>query len=48
MVRVAGGDWAGNTFAADGCPGTCADLVNNDPAAFVEAYFDIASIKVYE
>ncbi|KAG8994775.1 hypothetical protein FRB94_012562 [Tulasnella sp. JGI-2019a] len=43
------GDWAG----ADGvypatCPSTCVDYVNSEPAAFKDAYWDIASLKVYE
>ncbi|KAH8798684.1 endo-1,3(4)-beta-glucanase-like protein [Flagelloscypha sp. PMI_526] len=42
------GDWAGNTFNANGCSGTCVDLVDNHPEAFTKAYFDIASINVYE
>lgn len=25
----------------------CADYVNNNPAAFVNAYFDFASINIY-
>ncbi|TEB24541.1 endo-1,3(4)-beta-glucanase [Coprinellus micaceus] len=41
------GDWAGNTFGIDGCPGNCVDLVNNSPEAFQNAYFDFASMRVY-
>ncbi|KAI4520547.1 glycoside hydrolase family 16 protein [Schizophyllum commune Loenen D] len=41
------GDWAGSTFNNDGCPGSCIDLANNNPSAFGEAYFDIASIDLY-
>ncbi|KAK7047373.1 hypothetical protein VNI00_006604 [Paramarasmius palmivorus] len=44
------GDWAGQDaiFSNAGCPGTCVDYVNNNPAAFAEAYFDFASAKVYQ
>ncbi|CAE6430305.1 unnamed protein product [Rhizoctonia solani] len=43
------GDWAGQdpVFAAAGCPGTCIDYVNGNPASFKKAYWDIASLKVY-
>ncbi|KAG8994753.1 hypothetical protein FRB94_012586 [Tulasnella sp. JGI-2019a] len=41
------GDWAGNVYPST-CPSTCIDHVNNDPAAFVDAYWDIASVKVFE
>ncbi|KAF8646280.1 hypothetical protein AX16_007289 [Volvariella volvacea WC 439] len=42
------GDWAGNVYGQSGCPGTCVDYVNNNPGAFRNAYFDIASVRVYE
>lgn len=42
------GDWAGNAYTGTGCPSTCVDYVNNNPAAFTGAYFDIGSIRVYE
>ncbi|KII90462.1 glycoside hydrolase family 16 protein [Plicaturopsis crispa FD-325 SS-3] len=42
------GDWAGNVFNQDGCPGTCVDYVNANPAAFVNAYFEFASLNIYE
>ncbi|KAG9122211.1 hypothetical protein FRC07_001509, partial [Ceratobasidium sp. 392] len=43
------GDWAGqaDVYRMSGCPGTCIDYVNNNPAAFKDAYWDIASLKVY-
>ncbi|RXW14481.1 hypothetical protein EST38_g11372 [Candolleomyces aberdarensis] len=41
------GDWAGSVFGQSGCPGNCVDLVNNNPAAFKEAYFDFAAMRVY-
>ncbi|KAG8722106.1 hypothetical protein FRC09_006809 [Ceratobasidium sp. 395] len=43
------GDWAGQNsiFQGAGCPGTCVDFVNNNPAAFKDAYWDIASLKIY-
>ncbi|KAG9100553.1 hypothetical protein FRC06_003969 [Ceratobasidium sp. 370] len=44
------GDWAGNTdvYAGSGCPSTCVDYVNNNPAAFKDAYWDIAALRVYQ
>ncbi|KAH9987929.1 2 beta-glucan [Russula compacta] len=42
------GDWAGNIFAACGCPGACTDLVNNNPSAFSNAFFEFSWIKVYQ
>ncbi|KAG6835745.1 hypothetical protein H0H93_015046 [Arthromyces matolae] len=41
------GDWAGNVYSSSGCPSTCVDYVNNNPSAFVNAYFDFASLMVY-
>ncbi|KZW03327.1 glycoside hydrolase family 16 protein [Exidia glandulosa HHB12029] len=41
------GDWAGNQYASSGCPSTCVDYVNNNPAAFANAYWDIAALRVY-
>eukprot|EP00727_Mastigamoeba_balamuthi_P001258 m51a1_g11129 putative endo- -beta-glucanase (465) ;mRNA; r:147544-149090 len=47
------GDWAGDTFAT-ACPAeaakwkTCSEFVKNNPAAFSEAYWDIASIKIFQ
>ncbi|KAF9035228.1 endo-1,3(4)-beta-glucanase [Panaeolus papilionaceus] len=41
------GDFAGAVYQQDGCPGTCVDLVNNNPAAFQDAFFNFASIRVY-
>ncbi|KAH9475540.1 putative glycosidase C21B10.07 [Psilocybe cubensis] len=42
------GDWAGGpAYEQAGCPSTCADFVNNNPAAFIEAYFDFAAVRVY-
>jgi hypothetical protein len=44
------GDWAGQSsiYAASGCPSTCVDYVNDNPSAFTNAYFDFASLNVYE
>ncbi|KAG8697450.1 hypothetical protein FRC09_007865 [Ceratobasidium sp. 395] len=44
------GDWAGNAdvYAGSGCPSTCVDYVNNNPAAFKNAYWDIAALRVYQ
>ncbi|KAG8880546.1 hypothetical protein FRB97_000716 [Tulasnella sp. 331] len=41
------GDWAGAVYPAT-CPSTCNNYVNTEPAAFANAYWDIASLKVYE
>ncbi|KAI0820859.1 laminarinase [Trametes gibbosa] len=41
------GDWAGNVFGQDGCPGNCVDYVNNNPSAFTNAFFDIQWLKIY-
>ncbi|KAH7883608.1 concanavalin A-like lectin/glucanase domain-containing protein [Phlebopus sp. FC_14] len=41
------GDWAGNSYATSGCPGTCADRLM-DPANFVNASWVINSLKVYK
>jgi len=42
------GDWAGATYASDGCPGTCVDYVNRNPKGFVDAYWEFESVRVYE
>ncbi|KAH9475563.1 putative glycosidase C21B10.07 [Psilocybe cubensis] len=44
------GDWAGqaDVYASSGCPSTCLDYVNNNPAAFSNAYFDFASVRIYQ
>jgi len=44
------GDRAGNAdiYAASGCPSTCVDYVNKNPCAFTGAYFEFASLFVYE
>ncbi|KAF9562372.1 glycoside hydrolase family 16 protein, partial [Agrocybe pediades] len=42
------GDWAGSAYSSTDCPSTCIDHVNNDPAAFKDAYFDFAAVRVYE
>lgn len=41
------GDWAGAVYPGS-CPSSCVDYVNNNPGAFANAYFDIASIRVYQ
>ncbi|KAF8325784.1 endo-1,3(4)-beta-glucanase-like protein [Cantharellus anzutake] len=41
------GDWAGSAYSSSGCPGTCVDYVNNNPSAFVVAYWEFNSVKVY-
>ncbi|KAH8105325.1 laminarinase [Cristinia sonorae] len=42
------GDWAGAVYSSQGCPGSCVDFVNNNPSAFNDAYFDFASLRVYQ
>lgn len=42
------GDWAGGAYAQSGCPSTCVDYVNKNPSSFVNAYFDFASLRVYQ
>ncbi|THU89349.1 hypothetical protein K435DRAFT_969168 [Dendrothele bispora CBS 962.96] len=42
-----GGDWAGNSYAAPGCPGTCADRLKN-PSIFEYASWSINYMKVYK
>ncbi|KAI0094915.1 glycoside hydrolase family 16 protein [Irpex rosettiformis] len=41
------GDWAGNSYATSGCPGTCSDRLM-DPANFVNASWSINHMKVYK
>ncbi|KZT57967.1 glycoside hydrolase family 16 protein [Calocera cornea HHB12733] len=41
------GDWAGNAYPST-CPSDCIDYVNNNPADFENAYWDVASLRVYE
>ncbi|KAF6766007.1 glycoside hydrolase family 16 protein, partial [Ephemerocybe angulata] len=41
------GDWAGNSYATSGCPGTCDDRLM-DPANFVNATWSINSLKVFK
>ncbi|EMD37716.1 glycoside hydrolase family 16 protein [Gelatoporia subvermispora B] len=41
------GDFAGNAYATSGCGGTCEDLVDNQPEAFSNAYWEINSLRVY-
>ncbi|KAI9730483.1 MAG: hypothetical protein M1818_008178 [Claussenomyces sp. TS43310] len=44
------GDWAGNAWASSTCASlanTCDEYVGANPAAFVEAYWLINSVKVY-
>jgi len=41
------GDWAGNSYNTSDCPGTCAERLV-DPSNFVNASWNINSLKVYE
>lgn len=45
-----GGDWAGQSsvYASSGCPATCDVYVAANPSAFTNAYFDFASLRIYE
>ncbi|KAF8968342.1 hypothetical protein BDZ97DRAFT_1902949 [Flammula alnicola] len=40
------GDWAGNSYATSGCPGTCPERLM-DPTNFVNATWSINSLKVF-
>ncbi|KAL0951157.1 hypothetical protein HGRIS_007889 [Hohenbuehelia grisea] len=40
------GDWAGNSYATSGCPGSCPDRLM-DPTNFINATWIINSLKVY-
>ncbi|KAI0033145.1 glycoside hydrolase family 16 protein, partial [Vararia minispora EC-137] len=40
------GDWAGNSYATSGCPGTCPERLQ-DPSNFINASWDLNSLKVY-
>ncbi|KAI0314134.1 hypothetical protein OF83DRAFT_1138228 [Amylostereum chailletii] len=42
------GDWAGTVYSTSGCPSTCTDYVSNNPSAFTNAYFELASARVYQ
>nr|GAT48619.1 laminarinase [Mycena chlorophos] len=41
------GDWAGAVYGSSGCPSSCNDYVDQNPSAFVDAYFQFNSINVY-
>ncbi|KAJ8463021.1 hypothetical protein ONZ45_g17727 [Pleurotus djamor] len=41
------GDFAGAVYPFSGCPSTCEDFVNSNPAAFNDAFFNIGSLRVY-
>ncbi|KAG9030750.1 hypothetical protein FRB95_003596 [Tulasnella sp. JGI-2019a] len=41
------GDWAEGTYPKE-CPKTCISHVDEDPAAFAKAYWDIASVTVWK
>ncbi|KAI0078900.1 glycoside hydrolase family 16 protein [Panus rudis PR-1116 ss-1] len=41
------GDWAGNSYATSGCPGTCPERLM-DPSNFNTAQWTINSLKVYK
>ncbi|KAJ3526186.1 hypothetical protein NM688_g8288 [Phlebia brevispora] len=41
------GDWAGNSYATSGCPGTCTTQLQ-DPGNFDNAIWNINTLKVYK
>ncbi|CAL1706208.1 unnamed protein product [Somion occarium] len=43
------GDWAGQSgvFNGAGCPGDCTTFVDENPSAFVNAFWNIAAVRVY-
>ncbi|KAG2072673.1 glycoside hydrolase family 16 protein [Suillus decipiens] len=41
------GDWAGNSYATSGCPGTCENILM-DPSNFVNASWIINTLSVYK
>ncbi|KAJ7783817.1 glycoside hydrolase family 16 protein, partial [Mycena maculata] len=41
------GDWAGNSYATSGCPGSCTTRLM-DPSNFVNASWSINTLKVYK
>lgn len=41
------GDWAGALFSSSCGPGSCSAFVDNNPAAFAEAYWEINSLRIY-
>ncbi|KAF9569594.1 glycoside hydrolase family 16 protein [Agrocybe pediades] len=44
--RIVFGDWAGNSYATSGCPGSCEDRLM-EPKNFENASWSINSLKVY-
>jgi len=42
------GDWAGNVYQYSGCPSTCENYVAYNPRAFVDHYWEISSLNVYQ
>jgi hypothetical protein len=46
------GDWAGNVWGQDATcsakAASCADFVRDNPGAYVDAYWEISSLKVYQ
>jgi len=41
------GDFAGGDYPVSGCGGSCVNLVNNHPEAFVNAFWTINSLRTY-
>ncbi|KAJ9112832.1 hypothetical protein QFC20_002160 [Naganishia adeliensis] len=41
------GDYTTASYAATGCPGTCASFVMGNPLAFADAYFEMNSLRVF-
>ncbi|KAI0698253.1 putative laminarinase [Cytidiella melzeri] len=44
------GDWAGqaSVYNGAGCSGSCVDFVNDNPSAFVNAYWQFNAVRVYQ
>ncbi|KAF8590994.1 glycoside hydrolase family 16 protein [Ramaria rubella] len=42
------GDFAGAVFTSDGCGADCDTFVNENPSAFVNAFWDFASMNIYQ
>ncbi|KII92245.1 glycoside hydrolase family 16 protein [Plicaturopsis crispa FD-325 SS-3] len=41
------GDWAASAYTKSGYAGSCTDYVNNNPQAFVGAYWEINALRIY-
>ncbi|KAL1876596.1 hypothetical protein VTK73DRAFT_9260 [Phialemonium thermophilum] len=41
------GDLVNAVYKKSGCPGTCTDFVANNPSAFIDAFWEFGSFKIY-